>query len=100
MDKFLSSRLDSKILKFAGHLRGICRRKKIEVVDRDTFVLNNRKLILDYHKLTGDYKGIVKHMFLGKATLNEVQMGNYQSRDLVRVNGEFSEEAYIYSDVD
>jgi hypothetical protein len=100
MNKYLKSRLDSKLLELAGHLAGICKRKKIEVADRDTFVLNSRKLIFDYHTLTGDYKCLVKHLLLGKATLNEIQMGNYQSRDLARACGEFSLEGFLYTDVD
>jgi hypothetical protein len=86
MEKYLKSRLDSKLLELAGHLAGICKRKKIEVVDRDNFVLNNRKLIFDYHTLTGNYDGFLKNIIKGKSVLNEVQMGNYQSKDFARAN--------------
>lgn len=39
-------------------------------------------------------------MVNGKANLNEVQMGNYQSRDFGRNLGEFSVEGFLYTDID
>ncbi len=89
MDEYIKSRLDKKLLELAGHLYGICKRKKIKIIDKDNFILNKRKMIFDYHILTGDYKGIFGNLLRGKVTLNEIQMGNYQSRDLARVCGEF-----------
>jgi hypothetical protein len=100
MNEYLKSRLDPRLLELAGHLAGICKRKKIEVVDRDNFVLNSRRLIFDYHTLTGDYNEFFKDMIKGKANLNEVQMGNYQSKDLARACGEFSELGFLYTDID
>lgn len=101
MDKYLKSRLDSKLLTLAGHLGGICRRKKINVIDKDNFVLNNRKLILDYHTLTGDYTNFVKNMIHGSAVLDEEQLGRYQSKSFGRAcGGEFSEAGFLYTDID
>jgi hypothetical protein len=100
MNEYIKSRLDSKLIELAGHLAGICRRKRIEVVDRDNFILNNRKLIFDYHVLTGDYNGFFKNIIKGKSNLDEVQMGNYQSKDLGRNLGEFNLEGFLYTDID
>jgi hypothetical protein len=83
MNEYIKSRLDNRLLEF-GHLGGICRRKKIEVVDKDNFVLNSRQLIFDYHTLTGDYEGMFKNLLKGKATLNEIQLEEYQRKDFVR----------------
>ncbi|MEK6832410.1 MAG: hypothetical protein AABY32_00035 [Nanoarchaeota archaeon] len=99
MDKFLKSKVNSKFLVVYTGLAGLCKSKKIEVIDSDTFILNNRKLILDYHILTGDYNGMFGNLFRGKATLNELQLEEYQRKNFVRVNGTFSEEAYLFSDI-
>ena len=66
------------------NLIGICKSKKIEVIDDSTFVLNKRGLILDYHFLTGDYQNLIQNLRKGKATLNEKQLEEYQRKDLVR----------------
>jgi hypothetical protein len=91
MNKFLNSILDPRILELPIDLACICASKKIKLSDKvnledkNTFILDNRELILDYHKLTGDYRGIVKHMLFGKAILNERQLEEYQRKDFVRV---------------
>ena len=100
MNEYIKSRLKPKLLELAGHLGGICRRKKIEIVDRNNFVLNNRKLIFDYHTLTGDYNGMFMNLLKGKANLNEIQMGNYQSKDFGRNLGKFNLEGFLYTDID
>ncbi len=96
MDKYLKSRLDSKLLDLPANLGVICRRKKIEVIDKETFALNNRRLILDYHFLTGDYQCFLGNLLKGKAILNENQLEEYQRKDFVRVNGNFTLTADDY----
>jgi len=76
----------------------ICASKRIKIIDKNNFVLDNRKLILDYHFLTGDYTGLIKNLIWNKATLNEKQLEEYQRKDFIRVHGEFGR--IIYSDVD
>jgi hypothetical protein len=86
MNSSLKYKLEQQYHELPGFLMGICLLKNIEVIDGDNFVLNDRKVILDYHTLTGDYKGIIKNMINGKVTLNENQLEKYQSKDFVRRN--------------
>ena len=72
------------------NLACICASKDIEVIDENNFVLTDRRLILDYHILTGGCKGIFKNLLRGKATLNKNQLEEYQRKDFVRVHGEFN----------
>ncbi len=78
------------ILNLDINLACICASKKIKVIDANKFLLDNRKTILDYHALTGDYKGILKNLLVGRAILNESQLEEYQRKDFVRTYGEFS----------
>ncbi len=84
MDKFLKSRINEKPVELTWGLEEICRCKKIEVINEHTFVLNNRELILDYHFLTEDYKGIIKNLLRGRAILNKAQLQEYQRKDFVK----------------
>jgi hypothetical protein len=104
MDKYLSSRLDPKILELPIDLACICASKRIKLADKltpedeNTFILDNRKLILDYHKLTGNFRGIVKHMLFGKAILNEEQLERYQRKDFVRVYTPYADQFSLWDD--
>jgi len=73
-----------------GHL---CYVKKIKVVDDDTFVLKGRVSIFKYHRLVKkDYLKMLGRLLTGRATLNEIQLEEYQSREAVREanGGQFS----------
>jgi len=104
MDKDLKSRLDPRILELPIDLVCICASKRIKLADKinpddkNIFILDNRKLILDYHILTGSYKGIVKHMLLGNAVLNEKQLEEYQRKDFVRVYSPHANEFAMWDD--
>ena len=77
---------------------GICLLKNIEVIDSDNFVLNDRKVILDYHTLTGDYNCFLKNIIKGKVTLNEKQLEKYQGKDFERRNKDNWQQFALWSD--
>jgi hypothetical protein len=100
MNSSLKSRLNSKLRELPCYLMGFCCSKDIKSLDSNTFVLDNRSIILNYHTLTGNYTNFIKNMLNGKVTLNESQLEDYQRKNALRVNRKFSEEAYLYSDID
>lgn len=62
MSKFVKSKLNSKVLALPGYLMSLCVSKDIEVIDNNTFVLDNKGAILDYHISIGNYANFVKNM--------------------------------------
>jgi hypothetical protein len=104
IDAFLREKLDPRIVDLDINLACICASKKIKLADKvnlkdeNKFILDNRELILDYHKLTGDYKGFAKHMLLGKAILSEDQLEEYQRKDFVRVYTPYADQFAMWDD--
>ena len=83
------------LLNLDPSLGGICMIKRIEVDNKNRFVLNNRESILDYHTLVKDYKGIVRNLLIGKAVLNESQLEEYQRKNSERDTEKFSRGLYF-----
>jgi hypothetical protein len=104
IDSLLREKLDPRILELDINLACICASKGIKLAEKsgirgkDTFLLDNRKLILDYHYLTGDYNEILKNMLKGKAILNENQLEEYQRKDFVRVYKDDADKFAFWDD--
>lgn len=67
-----------KIIQLPDGQAHICAVKNIKVIDENTFLLDNRKVIREYRKLTRDYSGWFKSFFTGKLVLNAGKIENYQ----------------------
>lgn len=79
----------AKILELDSCKASICAIKGITVINNDNFVLDRRRLIREYRKLTGDKSGWFGSLFTGKLKLNGTQIENYQheySKDIKNYN--------------
>lgn len=102
MDKSFKKKFSEAALKVGADLAVLCIMKNIDIIDDNKFVINNRGTILNYHTLTGDYKGIFMNLLKGKTTLNETQLEEYQRKNFIKCNGRFNYniEDLIYTDID
>lgn len=93
IDAFFREKIDKRISDF--NLACMCVKKGIKLAektnsdDKDTFILRSRKLILDYHILTRDYRNMSRNLSRGEAVLSEKQLEEYQRKDFIRTYGEF-----------
>jgi len=104
MDEFIKERIAPEILELPIDLASICVSKRIRLAekknpkDENKFILDNRQLIMDYHKLTGNYRNFVKNIITGNAIVSEEELEEYQRKDFVRVYTPHADKFALWDD--